>query len=292
MRPGNVVRVPTRRVRSGLPIDDEDVVANEEPMEIRLYYGNDRPKHMSLSITMRTPGNDFELTAGFLFTEGIIRSRDELQRISYCVDVPAEQQYNTVNAYLAPDVAFDPSKLQRHFYTTSSCGVCGKGSLEVLRVQGCPVIRQEGPVFSDDLVRSLPGKLRQAQAIFSKTGGLHAAGLFDPEGNLLAAREDIGRHNAVDKLIGVQFLAGRTPLSNYLLQVSGRASFELMQKALVAGIPVLSAVGAPSSLAVDLAQEFGITLLGFVSEKGFNVYAGEKRIVFSRSSQDTTIKAT
>lgn len=292
MRPGNTVRVSTYRVRGEDRADTDDLVATEEPMEIRVYYYKDGVQQKtSLSVTMRTPGNDFELAAGFMFTEGIVHSREEIERISYCVDGAEEQQYNIVNVYLSGEISFDPSKLQRHFYTSSSCGVCGKGSLDVLRVSGCPVIRQEGPFVTDSVIKELPGKLRRAQNIFSKTGGLHAAALFDEKGSLVELREDVGRHNAVDKLIGSKLLAGKVPLSKYVLQVSGRTSFEILQKALVAGIPVVSAVGAPSSLAVGLASDFGMTLIGFVSEKGFNIYTGRSRILIS-NPQDVKVNVS
>lgn len=280
MRPGNTVRVSTYKIRGEDQAKTDDLVATEEPLEIRVYYyKNGIQDKTSLSVTMRTPGSDFELAAGFMFTEGIIHGRDEIENISYCVDVTEEQQYNIVNVYLSRDTLFDPSKLQRHFYTSSSCGVCGKGSLEVLRVSGCPVITQQGPLIPDAVIRELPGKLRSAQSIFSKTGGLHAAALFDEKGNLIELREDVGRHNAVDKLVGSKLLVGKVPLSKYAMQVSGRTSFEIMQKALVAGIPIVSAVGAPSSLAVDLSNDFGMTLIGFVSERGFNIYTGNDRVL-------------
>jgi FdhD protein len=214
---------------------------------------------------MRTPGDDYELAAGFLFGEGIIHQHSDIHQISYCVGPRKElQEYNLVSVHLNPGCNFDAKRLTRNFYTTSSCGVCGKSSIDALRVQVSARPTFTAPPIAPSILYALSGKLRERQRVFEKTGGLHAAGLFDPAGNLLSLREDVGRHNATDKLIGEQFLAGKTPLSNTILVLSGRASFELVQKALVAGIPVMAAVGAPSSLAVELAKEFGMTLLGFL----------------------------
>ena len=258
----------------------QDAIAVEEPLEIRLGFdAAGRPSEQSISITMRTPGDDFELAAGFLFSEGIIQSCDDIQEISYCLGPQKEmQEYNVVTVQLRPGLKFDAERLLRHFYTTSSCGVCGKASLEALQVRGCPVLPSDRPIISVEVIHQLPQKLREAQAIFETTGGLHAAGLFDSSGKLMSVREDVGRHNAVDKIIGERLLAKKSPLYDHLMMVSGRASFEILQKALMAGIPVVAAVGAPSSLAVDLAREFGMTLLGFVREKSFNIYAGSQRV--------------
>jgi FdhD protein len=241
----------------------QDLLPVEEPLEIRL-------GSKTISITMRTPGQDVELAAGFLFTEGIISSAGEIHEI--------QSTKNSVMVSLKPDVDVDLERLERHFYTTSSCGVCGKTSIEALRMQGCPVLPAGALVVDSRVIHGLPAALRQDQAIFERTGGLHAAALFDAPGNLLLAREDVGRHNAVDKVIGAEMLAGRTPLVDRLLLVSGRASFELTQKALMAGIPILAAVGAPSSLAVETARRFNMTLLGFVREGRFNIYSGASRI--------------
>jgi FdhD protein len=233
---------------------------------------------------MRTPGNDPELAAGFLLSEGIIQSPSEL--IGFESDGPVSDGAdvgNTIFVELSESAEFDPGKFQRHFYATSSCGVCGKASLETLRNQHVkPIV--ESVKVERELIFQLPEILRKQQSVFDVTGGLHASGLFDFEGNLLSVREDVGRHNAVDKLIGSQILAqsgqsGMLALSGHLLVVSGRASFELMQKALVARIPVLVAVGAPSSLAVELAREFKMVLIGFTSGERFNVYAGDDQIV-------------
>jgi FdhD protein len=256
----------------------EDVLAGEEPLEIRLLWqdgGGLRRK--SIAVTMRTPGNDFELAAGFLYGEGIIKAREDVVDLSYCTDEGEEQAFNIVNVTLRPGLAFDLDRLERNFYTTSSCGVCGKAALETLEVQGCealPVRFQVAP----QVICALPDKLRAAQQVFERTGGLHAAGLFDRDANLIALREDVGRHNAVDKLIGDELLAERLPLEDRLLLLSGRASFELVQKALMARIPLVAAVGAPSSLAADLAASFGMTLVGFLRGESFNVYSGVERL--------------
>ncbi len=253
-----------------------DTLATEEPMEIRLVTGDDT---QTVAVTMRTPGADFELAAGFLYGEGIVSSREDILKISYCVDpeVDAEQQYNIVNVELRPGVRYDIRSLERHFYTTSACGVCGKASLEQLELRGCPVI-PPGPEVSARTIYSLPEKLRQAQGLFDATGGLHAAALFDAGGGLVTLREDVGRHNATDKLVGWALLEGKLPLIEHIVMVSGRSSFEILQKCLTAGVPIVSAISAPSSLAVDIAKEFDMTLIGFLREERFNVYAGGERI--------------
>ncbi|MEP6925483.1 MAG: formate dehydrogenase accessory sulfurtransferase FdhD [Pyrinomonadaceae bacterium] len=259
---------------------DQDALAVEEPLEIRLgVFENGKTVHKSISITMRTPGDDFELAAGFLFTEGILHSKNQIARIHHCgLPNKTNNLQNTVRVDVQPETAVDFKRLERHFYTSSSCGVCGKSSIEALHTGVKKIQQKDFPVFEPATIHCLPDVLRESQNVFEQTGGLHAAGLFDAKGNLIALREDVGRHNAVDKLIGSQFLAGQVPLSDKLLQVSGRASFELVQKALMAGIPILSSVGAPSSLAVELAKEFGMTLLGFVRNKRFNIYTGAERI--------------
>jgi FdhD protein len=253
-----------------------DALATEEPMEIRLLAG---PTKQTVAVTMRTPGADFELAAGFLYGEGIVTSPEDILKISYCVDpeIDAEQQYNIVNVELRSGREFDLRPLERHFYTTSACGVCGKASLEQLELRGCPVI-SPGPEVSAETIYSLPETLREAQGLFDATGGLHAAALFDGEGELLALREDVGRHNATDKLVGWALLEGRLPLSEHVVLVSGRSSFEIMQKCLTAGVPIVCAISAPSSLAVDVAREFGMTLVGFLRGGRFNVYAGAERV--------------
>lgn len=279
-RAGRTTRTSVRKVRAGRVREEEDVLATEEPMEIRLVTleGGEEVER-SLSVTMRTPGNDFELTVGFLYAEGILGGRQDIDRVAYCTDPRIEQEYNVVSVHLREGVSYDPAKLERHFYTTSSCGVCGKTSLEAVRVRTRVEIPQGRPRVRREVVASLPDRLREGQEIFAATGGLHAAGLFDPDGGLESIREDVGRHNAVDKLVGEMVLEGRVPLHGSILAVSGRASFEIMQKAAVAGIPIVVAVGAPSNLAVDLAREFGMTLVGFARGDTFNVYAGPERIV-------------
>jgi FdhD protein len=237
---------------------------------------------------MRTPGNDFDLAAGFLMTEGVIRDANDIEQITYAGDSFSESpqgmdalklgsKQNIVRVDLATDVAVNLGSIQRNFYTTSSCGICGKASLLALRTV-CPPRAPNNFSFDAQLLYRLPERLRAFQGVFDRTGGLHGAGLFDAAGNLLALREDVGRHNAVDKLIGSEFLADRTPLRDRLLLLSGRASFELLQKALMGGFPMVVAVGAPSSLAVQVAKEFDITLVGFLRESHFNIYHGSQNI--------------
>ena len=259
----------------------EDRVATEEPMEIRVVTedAGRRVAH-SLSITMRTPGHDLELAAGFLVSESIVSKRSDVWRVARCEETE-ESKENVVEVHLAPGVEFDPERFRRNFYTTSSCGVCGKASLELLE-QACPPLPPDDVRVLPGILKKLPERLRKEQTVFTQTGGIHAAGLFRPDGEFLALREDVGRHNAVDKLVGSFFLEDRLPLSDGVLLLSGRASFELVQKGLMAGIPVVCAVGAPSSLAVDTAREFGQTLIGFLSEERFNVYSGSERLDYPR----------
>jgi FdhD protein len=249
-----------------------DRLATEEPMEIRVHGPGQEP--VAVAVTMRTPGNDFELAVGFLTTEGLIRARDEVLSVVYC-DLPAgEQQFNVVTVGLAH--TFDPDSIKRNFYATSSCGVCGKASLDQVRVSCAPV--GSGPEVRASVISGLPDTLRKTQRIFEQTGGLHAAGLFAPDGALASVREDVGRHNAVDKLVGEALLVGNLPLSERILMVSGRVSFEIVQKAAMAGVPMICAVSAPSSLAVESARELGITVIGFVRGSSFNVYTGPARV--------------
>jgi len=275
-RRGSKTKVRVRVVEDGRARVRPDSLATEEPMEIRLVSGDAR---QTVAVTMRTPGADFELAAGFLYGEGIISSPEDVKKISYCVDpdLDAEQQYNIVNVELRGGHSYDPRPLERHFYTTSACGVCGKASLEQLELRGCPVI-PPGPEIPPETIYALPEKLREAQGLFEATGGLHAAALFDEKGELVALREDVGRHNATDKLIGWALLEGRLPLSDHVVMVSGRSSFEILQKCLTAGVPVVCAISAPSSLAVDVARQFGMTLIGFLRGSRFNVYSGHERI--------------
>ncbi len=233
-----------------------------------------RQEPVSVAVTMRTPGNDFELAAGFLASEGLLHDRHEVAGIRYCDVAPEVQHYNVVTVDLT--VPFSADFATRHFFASSSCGICGKASLDQVEVT-CPVI-VSGPVVAHSVIVSLPDVLRGAQRIFEQTGGLHAAALFDPAGNLLESREDVGRHNAVDKLIGNAFLAGQIPLRNCVLLVSGRVSFEIVQKAAVAGIPICCAVSAPSSLAVQAGERLGMTVVGFLRGERFNVYSHPERI--------------
>ena len=279
---GNRLRESARvvtRYRAGHASVVEDQVAAEEPMETRILWEQDgQLPRKSIAVTMRTPGDDFALAAGFLFSEGLLATRNDIADISYCRDEDEQQAHNIVSVTLRPGLVFDAARLNRNFYTTSSCGVCGKASLDALSISGHePLVSRHQ--LAPAVLSLLPRTLRAAQPVFESTGGLHGAGLFDNDGNLIALKEDVGRHNAVDKIIGEQFLAGSTPLDNRVLMLSGRASFELLQKALAAGIPFVAAVGAPSSLAIDVAEAFGITLVGFVRPDGFNVYTGRERIL-------------
>ena len=269
----NVTRVRATAVNAGVAAERPDVLAAEEPMEIRVE-GAGQPV-VSVAVTMRTPGGDFELAAGFLFTEGLIDRADDVRRVSYCEDLePDEQHYNVVTVELARP--FDAELLRRNFFASSSCGICGKATLDDVEVHCAPIA--PGPEVAGAVISGLPGALRRAQRVFEQTGGLHAAGLFTADGELRSVREDVGRHNAVDKIVGERLLAGDLPLSDDVLQVSGRIGFEIVQKAGRAGIPVISAVGAPSSLAVDAAERLGMTLVGFVRDDRFNVYTHPERI--------------
>jgi FdhD protein len=260
----------------------DDVLAAEEPLEIRVVRsealrGGRVPEGAAhrVSVTMRTPGADFELAAGFLFGEGLIDGPGAVAAIRYCAT--GEQRYNVVNVVLSSGAPFDPAELRRNFYTTSSCGVCGKASIEAVMGPACARVASD-VVVSPEVLVALPEKLRASQALFERTGGLHAAALFSPAGELLRVREDVGRHNAMDKLVGASLLAGEVPLAERIVLVSGRLSFELVQKAARAGVGVLAGVSAPSSLAVELAESAGVTLCGFLREGRFNVYAGGERI--------------
>jgi FdhD protein len=253
-----------------------DRLATEEPLEIRVRAGAER---RTVAVTMRTPGADFELASGLLLAEGVVRGRADVARITYCVDrdLSEEQRFNVVNVDLRGTALPDLSSLERTLIASSACGVCGKATLDSLRADGL-VPLEGGPVVDARLLSELPARLRAAQEVFAATGGLHAAGLFDPSGELLAVREDVGRHNAVDKLMGWALMSGRIPLTDHLVLVSGRAGYEILQKCLVAGAPVVCSVSAPSSLAVDVARDFGMTLVGFLRRDRFNVYAGAHRI--------------
>jgi FdhD protein len=263
------------RIEDGKVSRRPDTLVAEEPLEIRL---NGRP----LAITMRTPGDDFALAAGFLVSEGVLGRADELQSIVYCAGAAEDgtNTYNVVDVKLAPGVPVPDISLERNVYTTSSCGLCGKASLDAVRTATRFPGAAADPVrLGPELLAELPDRLRAGQRVFDRTGALHAAALFDSAGALVDVREDVGRHNAVDKIVGRALQEGRLPLAGSVLMVSGRASFELVQKAVMAGIPVLAAVSAPSSLAVDLALESGMTLVGFLRGSSMNVYAGEHRVL-------------
>ncbi|HEX9162279.1 MAG TPA: formate dehydrogenase accessory sulfurtransferase FdhD [Thermoanaerobaculia bacterium] len=264
-----IASVDVTRVVGRNAVGGDDVVVIEEPLEIRAAWdAAGEPREKSISVTMRTPGDDGDLAAGFLFTEGLIHTADDVDSLRHW------SSPNVIRVALRNGARIDMSKLDRHFYTTSSCGVCGKTSIEALRVATSSEPKKSQALTSE-LIHRLPLELEAHQAAFRATGALHAAAVFDTNGTLLRCREDIGRHNAVDKVIGSLFLERATPLSNTILMVSSRASFEIVQKAVVAGIPVVASVGAPSTLAVDLAREFHVTLLGFVRDGRFNVYTGE-----------------
>ena len=273
----SVAQARIKKISSASIVETVDLLAAEEPMEIRIGYGVpvDR-KQKSISVTMRTPGHDFELALGFLFTEGIIKDTSEISAIRYCTEANTlENNENIVRVELAEGTSFDFSSLERHFYTTSSCGVCGKASIDAIRTT-CPVVIENHDLkVSKDLIYSLPELLRKRQNVFEHTGGLHASALFDNEGKLILIREDVGRHNALDKLIGASLAANKGneefALNNKILLLSGRISFELIQKAAMAGIRIVVAIGAPSSLAVEMAREFNITLIGFLRGNTFNI---------------------
>lgn len=251
-------------------------MATEEPLEIRVGYGGFTSR---VAVTMRTPGHDFELAAGFLFSEGIVHSRDEIATVGYCVDreLTPEQQYNVVTLDLRSEAALAAIPQARQFGISSACGVCGKESLDDLTRRGISRIENRLTV-SPRTIQALPDRLRAAQGVFEQTGGLHAAGLFTAEGELVALREDVGRHNALDKLIGAMLLDGRLPLTDYLILVSGRTSFELAQKSAAAGASILCSVSAPSSLAIEVAKRFNLTLIGFLRGEHFNIYTGGHRV--------------
>ena len=266
------VRRRVLRIREGVPSHRPDTLAAEEPMEIRV---GGRP----LTVTMRTPGDDFDLAAGFLVSEGVVHATEDVAGIRYCAGATDDgNTYNVVDVGLARGVAAPDASLERNFYTTSSCGLCGKASLDAVRTTAAWSVGDDGLRIGPDVLTALPDRLREAQRVFDSTGGLHAAGLFTADGELLCLREDVGRHNAVDKVVGHALRAGLLPLRGTVLMVSGRASFELVQKAVMAGIPMLAAVSAPSSLAVDLAAESGLTLVGFLRGASMNVYTGAERL--------------
>ena len=272
------VRRSVVRIDEGEAAERADALAAEEPMEIRV-------GGKALAVTMRTPGNDFDLAAGFLVSEGVVRGPDDIVGMRYCAGATAEgvNTYNVVDVVLASGVPAPDPSVQRMFYTSSSCGLCGKASLDAVRTTATWPVADDPLRMDATTISSFPGRLRAAQKVFDSTGGLHAAGIFSSAGELLCVREDIGRHNAVDKVIGHALLEGLLPACGTALMVSGRASFELVQKALMAGVPLLAAVSAPSSLAAELAADNGMTLVGFVRGSSMNVYAGSERVVHAES---------
>jgi FdhD protein len=267
VKPSTTVKILKWRLGRKGQVSDQ--VASEEPLEVRV-------NGKSVSVMMRTPGHDKELAAGFLYTEGLIHSPKDIRDIVGCENPKSEFDENVINVFLAPKVRFDPGKLTRHFYASSSCGVCGKASLEAVRQSFKPV--KSNFRLPHKVLSSLPEMLRAAQETFEKTGGLHASALFDSKGKMVVLREDVGRHNALDKVVGWVLFEKQLPFKNLCLLVSGRVSFEIMQKALAAGIPLVAAIGAPSSLAVSMAQENGQTLVGFLRDKGMNLYTNPKRV--------------
>lgn len=265
--------VPIERVRAGAQSQGVDNVAVEEPLEIRVARQGEDGLGRALSVTMRTPGHDLDLAAGFLYGEGLVRDAADFVEIRHCGPTG-----NVVRVEHKADAPLDLARLDRHFYTSSSCGVCGKSSIEAV-MQSMPITQVAiAGQISGAVLAQLPDRLRAAQGVFSITGGLHAAGLFTFAGELLACREDVGRHNALDKLLGARLRAGELPLGEHVIMLSGRASFELLQKSMAAAAPVVAAIGAPSSLAIELAQQAGITLIGFLREANFNVYTHPQRI--------------
>jgi FdhD protein len=272
--------IDVSKVHDGRRVREADSVAVEEPLEIQLCWPSaEGSAAKSISITMRTPGDDAELAVGFLFTEGLIHGPPDVASVTPCGPAaPQTGSHNVIRVELAAGVHIDLKRLERHFYTTSSCGVCGKASLDALRVAGQRSLKAVLTRFPEKVLVTMPDRLREQQRVFSTTGGLHAAAAFAPDGEIALVREDVGRHNAVDKVVGALFRESKLPAHGMGLLVSGRASFELMQKALVAGIPLLAAVGAPSSLAVALATEFDLTLVGFLRGSNFNIYAGAHRL--------------
>jgi FdhD protein len=278
--PGSSFAVEIDTVRGSAQSRRTDAVAVEEPLEIRIAYSTPGGRATrSISITMRTPGHDRELAAGFLLTESIVRAAADIAAIETCgPPAPGSGIRNVIRVELAAAVDVDLGRLERHFYTTSSCGVCGKASLDALRAEGAAAPERDRFRVSREVLTGIPVALRGAQETFERTGGLHAAAAFDAKGDLVITMEDVGRHNAVDKVIGYLLLNNRLPAGDFGMIVSGRASFELLQKALMAGMPLLAAVSAPSSLAVTLAREFDMTLVGFLRGDTFNIYSGEHRI--------------
>lgn len=271
--------VNIKRVLGENSTQERDLLVVEEPLEIRIGYGTESAREqVTITVTMRTPGDDEHLCLGFIYSEGMISSAKDVLSVKYCTNVGEEDGgENVMRVELSSEIAFNPNEFQRNFYTNSSCGVCGKASIDHVK-QICEPVTDTGLKISRKTIYNLTKVLEAAQDVFKHTGGLHACGLFDASGALIIHKEDVGRHNALDKLIGSLLVAGDLPARDTILMLSGRISFELVQKAVKAGIPIIAAVGAPSSLAVALAEEYGVTLVGFLKDKGFNVYSGFDRI--------------
>jgi FdhD protein len=282
MASSSIIHLSITKVNDAAITETSDALAIEEPLEIRLEFGpkNNR-QTQNISVTMRTPGNDKELALGFLFTEGIITQQKDVAQIGHSFIACAENKENTIQVSLNEDVIPNLRNTERNFYTTSSCGVCGKGSINAIRTVSVYQDQQDDNFINAVILHELPTLLSKHQEVFADTGGLHASALFMPNGELLLVREDVGRHNALDKLIGAAINNNWLPLTKNILLLSGRASFELVQKAAMAGITVIAAVGAPSSLAVELANEFNITLIGFLRNERFNIYTAAHRILIS-----------
>ncbi|MDB4926142.1 formate dehydrogenase accessory sulfurtransferase FdhD [Mucilaginibacter sp.] len=284
----STVQLPVTKVYTTVSTDTSDSLAIEEPLEIRLEYGpKDQRIVQNVSVTMRTPGNDAELAMGFLFTEGIVKQAGEVANVNHCFIACAENKENVIQVSLNEQVIPELKNTERNFYTTSSCGVCGKGSINAIRTISSFSQQVDDNMVSSELLHELPGILSAHQEVFATTGGLHACALFSLSGKLLLVREDVGRHNALDKLIGASLQNNWLPLSKAVLLLSGRASFELVQKAAMAGITIIAAVGAPSSLAVQLAEEFNITLVGFLRNNRFNIYNAAHRITLPVTHETT-----
>jgi len=280
MASSSIIHLPITKVNHTDCSESSDALAIEEPLEIRLEFGLKNNRHVqNVSVTMRTPGNDAELALGFLFTEGVITQQKDIAKIEHCFIACTENKENVIQVSLSEDAIPNLRNSERNFYTTSSCGVCGKGSIDAIRTVSVYKEQQDDNFINAAILHELPIILSKHQKVFADTGGLHASALFMPNGELLLVREDVGRHNALDKLIGAAINNNWLPLTKNILLLSGRASFELVQKAAMAGITVIAAVGAPSSLAVELANEFNITLIGFLRNERFNIYTAAHRIL-------------
>jgi len=280
MANSSITNLPITKVNGTTSTGVSDALAIEEPLEIRLEFGPAGKRSVqNISVTMRTPGNDVELALGFLFTEGIIQNLNDIANVTHTFIACAENKENVILVSLNESAIPNLRNTGRNFYTTSSCGVCGKGSIDAIRTVNAYIKQDDINIIDANIFHQLPQKLNQHQQVFADTGGLHASALFIPQGELLLVREDVGRHNALDKLIGAALNNNLLPLTNYILLLSGRASFELIQKAAMAGITIVAAVGAPSSLAVQLAEEFNITLVGFLRNNRFNIYTAPHRIL-------------